>query len=199
MKVQLTDTDLNYVQIFAMDFQLEVNCGFARVAIRKCSEVGKGKTFTDSHSRVRAQKFQDIFSPLTQYGIHSSMFEGKGGRMSTFDRYCKKINGMFFKWKNREKRMAYMTTFSPENWNSLPRVDKRRHTLANCKECALAYREQQQSFPSPKFLPVQSLGKHARALVEQNSANTKAPEVTTRQILSELEPLYREAYGRPLS
>ena len=86
-----TDTDLNYVQIFAMDFQLEVNCGFARVAIRKCSEVEKGKTFTDSHSRVRAQKFQDSFSPLTQYGIHSSMFEGKGGRMSTFDRYCKKI------------------------------------------------------------------------------------------------------------
>ena len=38
---------------------------------------------------------------------------------------------------------------------------EKEHTLANCKECVLAYHEQQQSFPGPTFLPVESLGKHA--------------------------------------
>ncbi len=172
-----------------------MNCGFARVAIREYSEVGRGKHFTHSHSKERAQNVQKLFSPLTQYRMQSSMFECEDGRESQFDRSCKKINGRFMKWSNRDKRLAYMKTFSTEVWKQLPKVDRKRHTLRNCTECALAYRQQQESFPGPTYTPSESLAHVARVLVEQNST-TKVPEqTTTRQILSELQPLYQEAYG----
>ena len=147
-----------------------MNCGFARVAIRQYSEVGRGKNFTKLHSLEREQNFKDLFSPLPQYGVESSIFEHTNNRESTFDRYCKRINGGFMKWKRkREEKSEYLSTFSIDNCKKLSSVEKQRHTLGRCKECELSYTKQQQSFPGPIYSPAHSLAQSAKSLIAHNS------------------------------
>ena len=84
---------------------LKVNCGFARVAIRQYSEVVKRKHFVaiNCYSTERARKFKELFTPLEPPGIQTSLFDGYDHRECPFERHCKGINGLFAKWKNREK------------------------------------------------------------------------------------------------
>ena len=96
----------------------KVNCGYARVAIWQLSEVGKGKKHNEANYDGRNEKFQELFAPLTTYGIDSAIFEGYEHRECTFNRYCKSINGLFQKWKAREAKQNYIKTFSTENWKS---------------------------------------------------------------------------------
>lgn len=176
--------------------ELLVNCGFARVAICQYSEVGRGKNFTKLHCLEREQNFKDLFSPLSQYGVQSSIFEHTNNRESTFDRYCKRVNGGFMKWKRkREEKSEYLSTFSIDNWKKLSSVEKQRHSLGRCKECALSYTKQQQSFPGPIYSPAHSLAQSTKSLIAHNSTEKASEQSTTRQILAELQPIYQEAYG----
>lgn len=53
--------------------QFKVNCGFARVAIRQLSEIGKGKR-RDLNTEVREQKFKEQFASVPSFGIQNSLF-----------------------------------------------------------------------------------------------------------------------------
>ena len=116
----------------------KINCGYARVAIREYSEVGRGKGQCDTVERARK-----LFSPSTTYINDATIFDGYGHRDSKFDRYCKGINGMFRKWSDRESKQQYISHYSSNNWKQLSLQQKKRHSLANCKECAISHREQQ--------------------------------------------------------
>ena len=56
------------------------------------------------------------------------MFQAKNGRDSTFNRYCKRMNEVFAKWSSRENKSTYMSVFSPENWNALPKTQTETHS-----------------------------------------------------------------------
>lgn len=155
----------------------KVNCGYARVGIWQYSKVGKFKV------------------PLASYGIDTAIFDGYGHRESPFDRYCKSITGLFQKWKHRENKRQYLHQFSPDNWKKLPTSSKRRHTISNCKECAISHSSFQECFPGPVYRPTQSLSEDVRSLIEQNRNMDVTPATTTRQILAELQPTYQKAYG----
>lgn len=71
---------------------------------------------------------------VTDYGVDPDMFEGYGHRESLFERNRKKMSTMFTKWKCREKRMEYL----------------QRHTLSNCKECAILHTTLQNAYPGKK-------------------------------------------------
>ena len=88
------------------------------------------------------------------------------------------MNSLFNKWGKREKRTKYLMSFAPENWIKLPKTKQENHTLAKCKECALVYREAQESFPGPTFQPGKTLAQVACVLAEKNKG-TKVPEQTT--------------------
>ena len=169
----------------------KVNCGYARVAIWQLSEVGKGKQHNKMNYDGRNEKFQALFEPLTTYGIDSAIFEGYGHRECTFNRYCKSINGLFQKWKVREAKQSHIRTFSTENWKKLSVISKRRHSISNCKECAIAHKSLQEGVPGPVFNPCKALGENVQSLIHQNAP----PATTTRQILAELQPTFKRAYG----
>ena len=175
----------------------KVNCGFARAAIRSFSEVGQGKHHVNTNTSDRAKKFQALFESITTYGIDPQAFEGYGHREAPFDRHCKQILGLFRKWKPREKKEAYLEAFSHEKWEKLPIASKKRHTLANCKECGLQYRELQTTFPGGHVYEPQAMITEAvEELIADNATSSKSEQCTTRQILSTLQPLYENAYGR---
>ena len=158
--------------------QFKVNCGFARAAIRQFSEIGKGRRHCELITEVREQKFKELFSSVPSYGIQSSLFEVSGARESLFNRQCKAINGIFSKWSSRDKKTKYLETFCPEKWKKLSDYNKRRHTLLNCKECALVHTQHQEAFPGPVYQPSQSIARSARILVENNST-ANVPVATT--------------------
>ena len=47
----------------------KVNCGYARVAIRQFSEVGKGKKYSNLNTVERNKKFETLFHPVATYGV----------------------------------------------------------------------------------------------------------------------------------
>ena len=105
------------------------------------------------------------------------------------------------KWKRkREEKSEYLSTFSIDNWKKLSSsVEKQRQSLGRCKECALSYTKQQQSFPGPIFSPENSLAQSAKSLITHNSTEKASEQTITRQILAELHPIYQEAYGHSLA
>ena len=143
---------------------------------------------------MREQKFKELFSSVPTFGVQKSLFETQGTRESLFNRYCKTINGIFSKWTSRDKKIKYIETFCSENWKKLS-IYNQRHTLSDCKECALVHKDQQDTFPGPVYQPTQPLARSVRVLVENNCIANVPAATTTRQILSELEPLYHDTYG----
>lgn len=119
------------------------------------------------------------------------MFNSYGHRESAFERNCKKVMGMFTKWKCREARTAYINTFSTKNWNKLSQSTKQRHTLSNREECAIQYTTQQHAFPGRVFTKRTDFATHVHMLV--NEANSE--HSTTRKILAALQPIYQQTYG----
>ena len=95
----------------------KINCGYARVAIREYSEVGRGKGNCDTVEQAR--KFKELFSPSNTYINDVTIFDGYGHRDSKFDRYCKGINGMIGKRSDRESKQHYISCFSSNNWKKL--------------------------------------------------------------------------------
>ena len=59
----------------------------------------------------------------------------------------------------------------------------------------MLYKEHQEAFPGPMYQPTHSLAKNVRIQQLKNKFNVPMA-TTTRQILSEVEPLYQEAYGQ---
>lgn len=123
------------------------------------------------------------------------MFECYGHRECRFDRNCKKVLSLFTKWKNREKRMAYLHHFSIENWTQLSASSKAKHTFSNCTQCAIVNNELQQTFPGKKLQPSSGLTTTVTELMNVNGQRSSETSVTTN-ILAELQPLYYEQYGQ---
>ncbi len=128
-----------------MSVQFKINCGFARVAIRQFSEVGRGKNECDKTTLERNEKFQKLFPP--SFGVNDSQFKKYGHRESPFDRNCKKANAIFSKWSNKEKKRQYIEFFSPHKWTSLSAATKRHHSMENCMQCAVVNTSIQETFP----------------------------------------------------
>ena len=168
----------------------KINCGYARVAIREYSEVGRGKGHCDTVER--AWKFKELFSPSTTYINDPTIFDGYGHRDSKFHHYCKGINGIFSKWSNRESKQQCISQYSLNNWKQLPLQQKKRHSLADCKECAILHEEQQETFPRPTYNPATPIADSLKNMLE--SSNDSA--ATTKQIIGEIQPVFEQAYGK---
>ena len=78
----------------------------------------------------------------------------------------------------------------------LPISTKKRHTLANCKECALQYLQLQSTFPGGHVYESQTTVTEAvEELIVDNATSITSEQCTTRQILLTLQPLYEKKYG----
>lgn len=64
-----------------MAISLEVNCGYARVAIRELTTVQRGRNGRQSHRQKRQDEFRELFD-LPTFGLPTDYFEMKGHRPS---------------------------------------------------------------------------------------------------------------------
>ena len=126
----------------------------------------------------------------TDYGVDPKIFEGYGHRESLFEKNRKKISAMFTKWKCREIRIQYLQSFSISKWKKLPNSMQKRHTLSNCKECAIHHTALQNAFPGKKL----ALSKDVATTVKK-VINAKDETHATREILADLQPLFESQYG----
>ena len=111
---------------------LQINCGYARVAIRELSSPEKFKNRTEIANEQRRQGFLRLFSSAT-YNI-PDQYQSGGSRQ--FDKHCDRIlNHISSKWHPSAKRSEYLSMFSIENWKHLTSSDKGKHTLAFCAAC----------------------------------------------------------------
>lgn len=63
-------------------------------------------------------------------------------------------------------------------------------------ECALSYEAQQESFPGLVFKPTRRVMQQVKEIVEKNTTTNAPARETTRQVLAELDVVYKEAYGQ---
>ena len=84
----------------------------------------------------------------------------------------------------------YPTILRTTGSNSLQQ--RKQHSLANCKECAISHREQQTTFPGAMYNPATPIADSLKSILESNNSAT----TTTKQILGEIQPVFEKAYGK---
>ena len=170
---------------------LDINCGFARTAIRELTPRNRGPKVIDKAKRV--SEFKELFASCPTYGLNESYFETDGQNSSLFDRDCEKITTYFSsKWHPRESRVEYEQTFSTTNWKALPQHKQKQHTLANCKPCRDDHFMLQTKFPQgPYFeLPLPIL------TIKKDEMKQLGKSITTRKVFSELNSSFSETFGQ---
>ena len=111
-----------------LPISLQVNCGYARCAIRELTPKNE-----NLDKQKRESELKQLFEPSSStYGISESYFVGTSDQPSQFE--C-------------QSRKKYEETFSTDNWKALSVEKQPKHTLASCKECRNQHHDLQHEFP----------------------------------------------------
>ena len=101
----------NFTPIF-----LQINCGYARTAIRELTPKCKHQV-TPSTNEHRKSEFQKLFGSFSL--PHNEMTENAKG-LIPFDIHCDKVLTAFSKrWNPSQARLNYEKQFSIANWRAL--------------------------------------------------------------------------------
>ena len=168
---------------------LQVNCGYARAAIRELSSPEELKSRKEIAFEGCRQNFLSLFSSVTTYGIPEE-YQISGNR--NFNNTCEKILDNFSKkWHPSSKRLEYLSCFSTENWKHLASCEKDKHTLAFCVACYNDHHELQRCFPGkPMYIPPDPI----ISLPDSQCTITEEKKLT-RQVLGELNTLWEERFN----
>ena len=134
---------------------LEINCGFARTAIRELTPTKRINLDKSS----RSLQFKQLFDGAPNYEIPDDYFNLRASNSSKFDERCEKVLAAFSqKWRPTEYRSEYMSTFSTNNWRKLDDASKAKHTISDCDECYNTHQALQEAFPvKPMYVPPENL------------------------------------------
>ena len=118
-----------------------VNCGFARVAMKELSE--------------NVCEFKRLFQHPLQ--ISDEYFDSKyrGKKSSRYIVQCNQIKAAFLKrWQPSNARDDYKATFSLLQWDRLAQTERVKHRLEKCNACFSNFYATQKSFPlKPCYTP----------------------------------------------
>lgn len=172
----------------ATSVSLELNCGYARCAIREL-------TTRNTDKIKRASEFQDLFKSCPNYGITESYFDTAGTNDSLFNRHCTKvIISWGKKWHPKESRVEYESNFAISKWKSLSTEDKQLHTISNCQQCQKVHLELQLKFPEkPHYLPDPLIS------LNQEELTRMGVKEGTRGVLKTLNESFKEVFEQPFT
>lgn len=173
---------------------LQVNCGFARVAIVEFSRVPRGHSRSSLDKDERSRRFRDLFSRQASFTMPEAYYTCSTNNCSSFDHHCEYVLSCFSKkWNPGKQRQAYLAAFSTHFWSCLSLEDRREHSLANCYACAteLQYCDLQKAFPG---FPLYSPPSPALELPQGESVKE-----VTREVVRELNHSYKDVYGQSFS
>ena len=165
---------------------IEVNCAFARVAIRELTPKIHG--YQQINTQKRALEFRELFKDCSNYGIEDSYFE-QDRNDSMFNRDCSRILGIFKKkWNPKEARVEYEETFSSARWKALSTDKQQLHTLSKCKACLKDHHKMQMAFPQSPY--------YEEEIVSINMQDLQAlrQKQATRQVLAEINTTFTNAF-----
>jgi len=101
--------------MFGCTAPTELNCGFARVAIKELTSPARGRNSRAVDYSSRESKFKELFVSQT-YCIPKAFFDPNGYKPSTFNRRCDQILDSFSKkWTKGYDKTTYLATFSIDN------------------------------------------------------------------------------------
>ena len=169
----------------------QFNCGYARVAVHELSAVKKGKSRISINRKLRAEKFQKLFSENITF-MRSPEF-WKDTCSSKFNVHCNFLLDCFKrKWYPTAAKDQYCESFSTSKWEALPCDVKKCHSLSECVYCAKEHLDLQKTFPGlPLFEPCTVV-----QLSLPSTCTSKAVEASvTRKVLAELNSWYESAFN----
>ena len=175
---------------------LQINCGYARTAIRELTSTSRAKHRGVVHKLQRATEFRQLFD-LPTYELPSNLFDSCATKWSPFDKHCDTIVKLFLKkWHPTAKRVEYTNTFSIEKWKALPESEKSKHTLSKCKACC--HEDIQKAFPGkPVYTPP-----IPPPIINQENIplNTISNEKELgRKVLQEINSVWQDKFDHPIT
>ena len=173
---------------------LQINCGYARTAIRELTSTSRAKHRGVVHKLQQATKFRQLFD-LPTYELPSNLFDSCATKWSPFDKHCDTIVKLFLKkWHPTAKRVEY--TFSIEKWKALAESEKSKHTLSKCKACC--QEDIQKAFP---WKPVYTPPIPPPIINQENiPLNTISNEKELgRKLLQEINSVWQNKFDHPIT
>ena len=169
-----------------MAVALQINCGYARMAIHELSSVQRGSSRQRLDKIKRCEAFHELF-PLPSYHLTDDMFKSNKSRPTRFDNLCESILQHFAKkWHPVSARLEYTETFSIAKWKGLSTEMKEMHSLCNCNACYRTFPSLQRAYPGkPMYEP--KITVNVLPLTKERDA--------TRQVLAELNPIWESRYS----
>ncbi len=175
-----------------MPIPLLFNCGYARVAVYEISAVKKGKSRISINRKVRAEKFQNLFSEHVSAFVRPEEY-WKELQSSKFNQHCDFTLDCICRrrWSFLTAKQQYLEFFSIDKWKAVSGDKKRRHTLSQCFYCANMNFELQKHFPGlPVLEPVTLVNISLPSTPSTNEA------CVTRRVLAELNSTYESVFNR---
>ena len=162
---------------------LEINCGFARTAIRELTPKNE-----QVDKQQRACMFKELYDGCSGFGFRAGYFEeSKNG--SLFSRGCTKILQAFNKrWHPKEAKKQYEDSFSLANWKALSTDKKKQHRLSKCTACYKQFHDLQMTFPQQPHYTESILS------VNTNGLSALGKKQATRQALAEINTSFSTVF-----
>ena len=114
------------------------DCGFARVAVKQSFKKKNGKPEMDKAKRMAS---------------YLAFFDGKNEEnfrvnQKVFHTKSRILVNNFNKWlQNPDEKRKYMEHFSSNAWSKLSVMQRKEHSISNCKACVLEHQSYQETFP----------------------------------------------------
>ena len=169
-------------------------CGFARVAVKLSILKANGKVEYDHEQRWK--KYSNTFQ-----GVHKSRFEVD---KNLYTKRSKALELHFKRWKTTPKK-SYIEHFSQTNWEKLSEHEKKQHSRANCKACAVHHFSYQSLFPlwGNKTSTVTHEGTskqiNSRILKQSAAGNVKitkkALKSVTKEVYDKINVTFEKTFG----
>ena len=173
---------------------LQINCGYARTAIRELTPKCKHQLTptTNQHRKCEFQKLFSCFShPYNETTQHSN-------GISPFDTHCAKVLTAFSKkWNPPQARLDYEKQFSIENWKALTTEKQQEHSLSNCIACSRNHMELQKTFPAGPVYNSPSYIALSLPSITEGSKRSEKQEV--RAVLGELNAQWESRYDHKIT
>ena len=165
----------------------QLNCGFARVAIRELSRMRKGSSARSLDRKARAKEFEKLFSEVSTFERPADYFDECIN--SHFNKHCKYINECFsHKWPVPGSKEEYSKFFAICVWKDMELSKKNNHYLSKCTECAREHLNKQKLFPALPLFELE-LATTVNSIVQVTlpEPGTSSSEASvTRQVLEAL-------------
>lgn len=167
---------------------LQVNCGYARVAIYELCKLPFGNTRSLLSRNDVTKSFLDQFSSSPGFHRKPPEYWHDDKSYSAFDRHSSFILDCFSKsWKDRAKREEYISVFSCDRWSQLSSENKAKHSMSSRLACARDHLTLQKAFPVfPCFA--------APPIVDVNIPSEVPEREVTRSVLQELNQSFESSY-----